>query len=138
MVLLQPCQHVFPKLFGKGQQFRGIVLSRRPRHVVLDGVAFDSAGFKIRGVLFSLVAQDQRQSCQRAKVLQRFLWAKAGGVEQDRTELQRRVVGNAELPVGGDFTLCVFKIAIDDGQQTDDFLRAGLMRAEPAVFRPVF
>ena len=61
-------------------------------------------------------------------MLERFLRALAGGVEQNSAKLERRVVSDPKLPVGGNIARRVRQIAFHDGQQILDFLRAGLVR----------
>lgn len=138
MGVFQPAQRILSQLLGEDEQFCGVVLGGGSGQVVFHGVAFDSAGFEICTIRFSFVTQDERQSGQRPKMLQHFFGAITRRMEQDRAKLQCGVVGDAKLPVGGNLTLSIFKIAIDDGQQPGDFLSAGLMRSQPAVLRPIF
>jgi len=48
----------------------------------------------------------------------------AGSVQQNRTKLQGRVVGDPELPVGGDVPFGIVQIALNDGEQPRYFLQA--------------
>lgn len=137
MIAFEPVQRVFAELRGERQKFLGVLFGGGSGHVVFDRVALDAAGVEIGRVLFASVAQDHGQRRQRAKVLEILFGPKAGGMEQDGAELQRCVVRDPELPVGGNFALSIREVTLDDGQQPGDFLRAGLMRTQPAVFLPV-
>jgi hypothetical protein len=56
-----------------------------------------------------------------------------GRIEQNRAELKGRVVGNAEFPISGKITLCVFEIALDYAEKIDNLLPGNFVRTQPAV-----
>ena len=112
--------------------------SGRTGIVVFHGVAFGAAGVQVIGISLALWAKNQRQLLQGAIVLQRFLRAIAGGMQQHGAKFQRRVVGDAKLPVGRDVAGGIRQIAFHDGQQVLDFFWAGCVRSQPAVTGPLF
>ena len=73
MIAFEPIQYVMAKLFGKCQEFCGILFCGDTSHIVFHRVAFDAAGIEICRVSLSLVAENDRECRQCSEMLQGFL-----------------------------------------------------------------
>ena len=73
----------------------------------------------------SPVSEDQRQCRERPVVGEILFRSVARGMEQNGAELQSGIVSDSETPVGRYVAPGVGKIAVYDGQQISDLLRAG-------------
>src|SRR5262249_24824927 len=104
MMLLKPVEHVSAKLLHKFHNLRSILFSGNAGHFVLSGITLCPASLKVISVVFSFIAQNQRQRGNCTVVLQGLLRSVARHMEQYGAELQRSIVGNAETPVSGYLT----------------------------------
>jgi hypothetical protein len=86
----------------------------------------------------AMLAQDVRQRGKHPKVRERSLGRFVTlGVEQDRAEFQRGVVGDAILPVVRNAARGrVLQVALRNQPQVPDFFRAGLVALQPAGAEP--
>jgi len=104
--------------------------------VLIEGVLVERE-LAILGVGLAVRAKNQGQRLERAVVLKRLLRPVAGGVEQNRAKLERGVVGNAKPPVRRDVAPSVGQVALYDGEQVLNLLRARWVGPQPAVIGPL-
>jgi len=137
MFRLQPRYDHFTQFTGEGGQFLGLFDADLSRGVVFGGVSFGAAGVEIVGVRLALGTEDDLQGLQCAVVREVLFRTPAFSVDQNGAELERGVLGDAELPIGRQPTGGVFEIPIHDGKQVRDLASRGLMWAKPPGFSPV-
>lgn len=104
--------------------------------IIFHDVSFIAAGAQIFGILIVFFPQDQGQGLNGALVLQILFRPRTFGVEQNGAEFQGGIVGDSKPPVGGNIACCILQITVDDPEKIGDFLFAGLVRPQPAVFKP--
>ncbi|MDQ3623754.1 MAG: hypothetical protein M3463_14905 [Verrucomicrobiota bacterium] len=137
MFASEPGEHVLFQLFGKRDEFPGVRHGDGAGHVVFGGVALATAGVEVIGIVLALRAEDERERGEGPVVSKVFLGPVAGGMEQDGAELERRIVGDGEAPIGGDFPRGVREVALDDAEEVGDFHGAGSVGPQPAVVSPL-
>ena len=83
---LEPTQHVPTQFPDEAQEFGGILFRCHSSHIVFGRVTFDPASFEVRCIVRALIPEDQRESGNRAVMLQSPFRPIAGSVHQDRAE----------------------------------------------------
>ena len=137
MVLSDPRLDLLPERFGNHPHFSGFGIGHSVGALVVSHITFlakrvkprDSFGAHPSGELkrmdYSIVMLGTRGliSCCR---------------ESSGRKLQRRIVGNVELPIGNEpQRAACLKVPIGDGQQVGDFLAGRFVLPHPTEFEPV-
>ena len=121
----------------EGQKLFGFGLRNRAHVFVFHCVPLGTAPVEEQGVILFIGTQDQRQRLEGAVVLQVTLGTVAGGIKENRTQFQGRVVGDSELSIGGNAAIRVFEIALDNLQAVMDLPCAGPVRPQPSIVNPL-
>lgn len=133
----QPRPDLSGERLGETDQFIGVTLRRRTGHVVLDRVPLDPAGIEIGRIGLLPLTQNQRQRLERPVMGEVLVRAIPLRDQQDRAQLERRVVSDAEPPVRGNLRrLRVGQVTPDNREEISDFLRRRAVLFEPAVLFP--
>lgn len=138
MLLLQPPAHIGLQLVAESDQLFRFRLRRSAGVVVLDRIPFLPAALEIVGLALTFFTENVRQRTERARMRHgTFGGPVTFGVEQNRAQLQRRVVSDAILPVGRNATGGgVLKVPLDDLPEVADLLGACRVRLEPPGRQP--
>jgi len=131
----QPLNDLFAQFIYKRNEFLYIFLGNPAYVIILHHVSFITAGIQIFGIYFVMASQDQRQCLNGAVMLQGFFRPIAIRIKQDCAKFQRGIVSNPKPPVGGNISGGILQISVDDPEKIRNFLLAGFMRTQPAVFK---
>lgn len=133
----QPRRDLFGERLGKTDQLVGVSLRRHAGHVVFDRVPLDSSRIEIGRIGLLLLAQ--RQRLKRPVMSEVLVRAIPLRNQQNCTQLERRVISDAEPPVRRNLRrFCVGQIAPNNRKKISDFLRRRAVLFEPAVLFPIF
>lgn len=137
MLRLQPLSHGFSQVTGEILHFLRLPVRDQTGSLVSPDVALFSEGIKTAD-------ESQRGADRELEGLNDavMMLVSRGAVSLGRESrcgcLQRRVVRDTQCPVGAQVLGgAIGEIALDDGEQVGDFLRARSVGKEPAVVRPI-
>ena len=71
--MAQPFQNPLPQLFRELDQLGDIIASGAAHAIIFNRVPLYSAGVEVINIRLAVVAEDQRQGCDRSIVLESFL-----------------------------------------------------------------
>ena len=122
MILAQPVENDRVEFAGKAAKLVGLGLADGVGDIVFGSVAFGTAGVQVVGIVRAVGSKDDGQRLQSAVVGQIFRRPIAAGIQQDSTELEGRVVGDAKLPIWRKIACGIVEITFDNSKQIGDLL----------------
>ena len=134
MLRFEPGQDFIAQLMRKPNQLLCLLLGGTTRVIIFHRIPLSPASFQKVAIILPLRAQDDRQRLQRPVMGQWLLRPVALGIQQNRAQLERRIVGDAILPIGRDAAgFSILQVAPGDQPKIADFRGTSLMRAQPPV-----
>ena len=134
---LQPLSHGLSQITGEIPHFLRLPVRDQTGSLVSPDVALFPKGIKTAD-------ESRRRADRESEGLNNavMMLVPSGAVSLGRESrcgcLQRRVVRDTQCPVGAQILGgAIGEIALDDGEQVGDFLRARSVGKEPAVLRPI-